>query len=117
MKKQTAVDQMAEKVLEIKFEDMSERNLKILKDKLLDTVGCIIGGAHVAGNQGLFSVIQAWGGAQSAPVFMYGERTTIGDAAMMNCVSCRSNDFDSMISNIDGRRFPTHISALQCRLH
>lgn len=110
MKKQTAIDQMAGKVLGIRYDDMSERNLKILKDKLLDTVGCIIGGAKVSGNQGLYNIIQTWGGSQTAPVFMFGSRTTIGDAAMMNCISCRSNDFDSMISNIDGRRFPTHIS-------
>ena len=110
IKEKTAIELISENIVNAEFKDLSEWNVKCTKDRLLDITGCIIGGAAAMGNAGLVKIVKNWGGKAEAPLFIHGGRVPVGDAAMINCVSARSNDFGAMFANIDGKRIPSHHS-------
>lgn len=110
--KQKSVNKiLAEGILRVKFEDLSENNVKICKDKLLDNIGNIAGGALAFGNRELARVIASFGETGEAPIFMLSGRASLGNAAMVNALSSRSNDFEPMFMNLDGVRWPSKESA------
>jgi 2-methylcitrate dehydratase PrpD len=102
---------LSEGVLKVTFDDLSEKNIEICKDKLLDNIGNIAGGALAFGNRELAKVIASYGEAGEAPIFMLGGRASLGNAAMINALSSRSNDFEPMFMNLDGVRRPSKESA------
>lgn len=104
------IDLICENVVSAKYEDLSEWNIKCTKDRLIDITGCIIGGATAQGNAGLVKIVRDYGGKEEAPIFIHGGRAPAGNAAMVNCISARSNDFGVMYANIDGMRIPSHNS-------
>lgn len=108
--KKTAIELISENIVNAKFEDLSEWNIQCTKDRLIDICGCIIGGATAEGNAGLVKIIKEQGGKGEAPVFIHGGRVPLGDAAMINCIAARSNDFGAMFANLDGKRIPSHHS-------
>ena len=92
------------------FEDLSEDNVRIFKDRLLDMVGCILGGAIVKENSFLEERMYEWGGISEAPVFAsQGKRLPLPSAAMLNAIKARSNDFGSMLFKIHGDAMPSHM--------
>jgi 2-methylcitrate dehydratase PrpD len=109
-KKRSASEILSEGVLKVRFEDLAERNVVITKDKILDAVGNMAGGAPIFGNRELLNAVKQYGNNNEAPIFFFGERASLGDAAMMNAVTGRSNDFDAMYMNIDGKRMPSKTS-------
>lgn len=106
----TAIELISANIAHAKFENLSEWNVQCTKDRLLDICGCIIGGATAEGNKALAGIIKDNGGKAEAPVFIHGGRAPLGDAAMINCISARSNDFGAMFANLDGMRIPSHHS-------
>ena len=88
---------------------MSEWNVKCFKDRLLDTTGCIFGGAIVRDNDILVNLLKRWGGATEAPVFCHDFRAPVNNAVMLNCVTARSNDFGNMFLKVHGERMASHI--------
>ena len=109
-KRKTASELLSEGVLKVRFEDLAERNITFTKNKILDAVGNMAGGAPVFGNRELLNIVKQYGNNNEAPVFFFGERASLGDAAMINAITCRSNDFDAMYMNIDGKRMPSKTS-------
>jgi 2-methylcitrate dehydratase PrpD len=108
--KRPASEILSEGILKVRFEDLAERNVDITKDKILDAVGNMAGGAPNFGNHELLNVVKQYGNSNEAPIFFFGDKASLGDAAMMNAVTCRSNDFDAMYMNIDGERMPSKTS-------
>jgi 2-methylcitrate dehydratase PrpD len=104
----TAIQLIAENAVAARFGDLSEWNIRCTKDRIVDLTGCIIGGATAAGNAGLVKIVRDWGGKPEAPVFIHGGRVPLGNAAMVNCISSRSNDYGAMFANIDGRHIASH---------
>jgi len=68
------IDMMCENLVNTRFEDLSEWNVKCFKDRLLDMTGCIFGGTIVKDNKPLVEQIRRWGGEAEAPVFLQGFR-------------------------------------------
>lgn len=101
---------LAKGLLRIRFEDLDQRSVQIAKDKILDCIGNMAGGVPLYGNQELLEVVRQYGSREEAPIFFFGGRASFGDAAMMNAVSCRSNDFDAMFMNLDGKHLPSKVS-------
>ena len=99
---------MSENAIKVRFEDLDDQTIKVGKDRLIDLTGCIIGGAMAAGNAGLVKVVRDWGGKQEAPLFIHGGRVPLANAAMVNSISCRSNDFGVMTVNIGGQWVASH---------
>lgn len=110
-KERNVAEVLSEGALKVKFEDLSERNIEICKDKLLDNIGNIAGGALAFGNREVKRVIESYGETGEAPIFMLGGKASLGNAAMVNAMSARSNDFEPMFMNLDGVHWPSKESA------
>jgi 2-methylcitrate dehydratase PrpD len=100
---------MCENAVRTTFADLSEWNIKCFKDRLLDTTGCVFGGAIVQDNHVLADLLKRWGGAPEAPVFCHGFRAPVNNAVILNCVTARSNDFGNMFLKVHGERMASHI--------
>ena len=110
-KTRNAAELFSEEILKVRFEDLSETNIRICKDKLLDNIGNLAGGARAFGNRTVMEVLDSYGETGEAPIFLLGGRAALGDAAMVNAMSARSNDFEPMFMNLDGLRMPSKESA------
>jgi 2-methylcitrate dehydratase PrpD len=100
---------MCENAVKTTFADLSDWNIKCFKDRLLDTTGCIFGGAIVRDNDVLVRLLTRWGGAPEAPVFCHNFRVPVNNAVILNCVTARSNDFGNMFLKVHGERMASHI--------
>ncbi|MBO7730482.1 MAG: MmgE/PrpD family protein [Lachnospiraceae bacterium] len=107
----TKAELLSENALNTRFEDLSENNIRICKDKLLDNIGNLAGGALAFGNREVLEIIDSYQEAGEAPVFFLKGRASLGDAAMINAMSSRSNDYEPMFMNLDGVRLPSKESA------
>ncbi|HEY4686012.1 MAG TPA: MmgE/PrpD family protein [Dehalococcoidia bacterium] len=101
---------LADNVLNTRFEDLSAATVANAKDRILDIVGCAIGGARAPGNAGLIELVKHWGGKPEATVLGHGLKAPAHTVAMANSILCRSFDWGVLTLIIDGRRFPTHTS-------
>jgi 2-methylcitrate dehydratase PrpD len=106
----TAIEALSENVLAVRFEDIETRIVENAKDRIIDILGCVIGGANAAGNQGLLNIVRKWGGAREATIMVHGDKVPVGNAAMMNAIMCRSNDFEVMSIVLEGGWIPSHHS-------
>lgn len=103
-------ERLCDNLVSTTFEDLSEDNIRIFKDRLLDMAGCILGGAIVKENAFLEERMYEWGGLAEAPVFASeGKRLPLPSAAMLNAIKARSNDFGSMLFKIHGDAMPSHM--------
>ena len=101
---------LADNVLSTRFDDLSAATVANAKDRILDIVGCAIGGARAPGNAGLIELVKQWGGKPEATVLGHGLKAPAHTVAMANSILCRSFDWGVLTLIIDGRRFPTHTS-------
>lgn len=90
------------------YEDLSEENIELFKDRLLDMVGCIFGGAIVEEDRFLYELLKEQGGAPQAPLFADSGRLPLTSAVIHNCVHARANDFGNMYMEIFGEGIASH---------
>jgi 2-methylcitrate dehydratase PrpD len=103
------IDALAENVLKTRFEDIEPDIVENTKKRLLDVIGCTIGGAKAAGNDGLIDLVKSWGGNE-ATILGYGVRAAAPDAAWANAILCRSFDWEPLVAIIGQKRYPGHVS-------
>lgn len=89
-----AVAALAENVLSTRFEDLGTETVETMKSRVIDVVGCAIGGANASGNKGLIELVRGWGGSPEATLWVHGGKMLAQDAAMVNAVMTRSYDFE-----------------------
>ena len=99
---------LCENLVNTKYEDLSEENVKVFKDRLLDMIGCIFGGACVAEDAFLEDMYQSWGGAPEAPIFAGKGRIPAINAIAINSIRARANDFGNMVCFVHGDRIASH---------
>lgn len=92
------------------YDRLSEENVRVFKDRLLDVIGCMFGGAIVAEDAFLEQRYKEWGGLGEAPLFASRGRLPLPAAAKLNCIKARANDFGSMLFRIFGEAIPSHMS-------
>ncbi|MBR2781297.1 MAG: MmgE/PrpD family protein [Eubacteriaceae bacterium] len=103
-------DALCENVVNTVYGDLSDDNIRIFKDRLLDMAGCIFGGAGVEENAFLEERYLDWGGKSEARVFASGgKRLPLPNAAFLNSLKARSNDYGSMLFKIHGAAMPSHV--------
>jgi 2-methylcitrate dehydratase PrpD len=107
---ETAIEKLAANVVETRFENFDQATLDSARNRIIDTVGCCIGGSGAPGNQELLKLIRKWGGAEEATIFVHGGRVPAQNAAMMNSIMARSFDFGSVSAVYEDRWAPSHIS-------
>jgi len=106
----THLDRMIASILDTKYESIPEAAIKHAKNRIIDTIGCMICGANDAGNPELLKIVRDWGGKPEARVFVHGDRLPSPVAAMVNCIICRSFDYEPVSPVIENRRTAGHIS-------
>jgi len=91
-------DLLCRHLIETTYDDLSEDNIRIFKDRLLDMTGCIFGGAIVPEDRFFYDLLKKQGGAPEAPLFAEQRslRLPLTSAVMHNCLHARANDFGNM---------------------
>jgi len=108
--KKTVIEKLSANVLATRFEDLDRATVEHAKKRIIDTLGCLIGGSADNGNPELASLVKEQGGKEEATVLIYGYRVPAANAAMVNSVMSRSFDFEPVSPLVDGVNTPGHIS-------
>jgi 2-methylcitrate dehydratase PrpD len=106
----TAIERLAANALEARFENIDKDTLEAAKYRIIDTMGCLIGGANDAGNPELLKLLKEQGGKKEATVLIHGGKVPAASAAFMNCIMARSFDFEPVSPLYEGVSCPGHIS-------
>lgn len=106
----TAIEKLSANVVESEFENLDEATVENAKDRIIDTVGCLIGGSGDTGNPELAALLADTGGKEDATVLIYGDKIPVGNAALINSVMARSFDFEPVSPLVEGASCPGHVS-------
>jgi 2-methylcitrate dehydratase PrpD len=104
------LEKLIANVLETRFENFDRTTLEMAKDRIIDTLGCLIGGADGPGNRELVSLARNWGGREEATLLVYGGKVPAQNAAMINSILARSFDFEPVGPTVEGVNMPGHLS-------
>ena len=108
--KSTAIENLAANTVETRFENFDAETLEKTKYRIIDTVGCLIGGSGDVGNPELVKLLRDDGGKEEATILVHGGKIPAGNAALVNSVMARSFDFEPVSPLVDGVNTPGHVS-------
>ncbi len=106
----TTIEKLATNVLETRFANFDRETVENAKNRIIDTVGCLIGGANDTGNPELVYLLRDYGGKEEATILVHGGKVPAGNAAMVNSIMARSFDFEPVSPLVEGIDTPGHIS-------
>lgn len=106
----SAIEKIAANAVETKFENFDDDTLGRTKYRIIDTLGCLIGGATDAGNPDLVSLFRDTGGKEEATILIHGGKVPAGNAAFVNSIMARSFDFEPVSPLVEGFSCPGHTS-------
>jgi 2-methylcitrate dehydratase PrpD len=104
------IDRIIANIIETEFEAFDTDTLQNAKDRILDTVGCLIGGASDPSNPELVNLIMDYSGKPESTILMYGGKVPACNAAMVNCILCRSFDYEPVSPVVEDNLAPGHVS-------
>jgi 2-methylcitrate dehydratase PrpD len=107
----TAIEALSANVLDTKFENFDRVTVENAKNRILDVIGCAIGGANAPGNQALVELIKDTGGKPEASILVWGGKVPALNAALVNSILCRSYDYEVMSVLVEGKQYPSHHAA------
>jgi 2-methylcitrate dehydratase PrpD len=108
--KKPPIEGLIANVLETRFEYFDPPTVEHAKNRVIDVVGCLIGGAHGHGNLPLINLIKDWGGKEEATILIHGGKAPACHVAMVNSIMARSYDFEPVDVLVDNTIIPAHIS-------
>ncbi len=106
----TVIEKLVANALDTRFEDIPPDALEATKYRIIDTLGCLIGGAADVGNPELLNLLREQGGNKEATILIHGDKVPVANAAFINCIMARSFDFEPVSPLVDGFSCPGHIS-------
>lgn len=106
----SVVAELVKNVLETPFEHFDPAEVDRARSKLIDVVGCIIGGANAPGCSMLIDLVEEWGGKEEGTILVHGIKVPLHNAALVNSVMARSYDFEPTGPLVDGKSTPAHLS-------
>jgi 2-methylcitrate dehydratase len=108
---QETIEALSSNVLNTRFEDLSPSVVDNTKRRILDMIGCGIGGSNAPGNAVLAEMVGKWGGKGDATLLGYGYKAPADLVAMVNCIFGRSFDWGPLVIIMDdGERHASHNS-------
>jgi 2-methylcitrate dehydratase PrpD len=107
----TIIQEITRSILTTQYDVFDQKTLQIAKNKIIDLVGCIFGGAGTPGSRELVSLVKKWGGKKESSVLAYGGKLPACNAAMANAVMARSLDFEPVEAYCENLHAPAHISS------
>jgi 2-methylcitrate dehydratase PrpD len=106
----TPLEMLISNILETRFDNFDRKTVRHAKDRIIDTIGCAIGGANDPGNSELEDLIKDYGGKQEATILVRGGKVPACNAAMVNSILARSFDFEPVGPMVDNINTPGHNS-------
>ncbi len=106
----TIIEQLVKNIAAARFEKFDNATVERAKLRIIDIVGCMIGGSAAAGNRVLVDLVQDWGGKKEATIISYGVKAPAHNAAMVNSIMARSYDYGVMSPLVNGKRAVAHVS-------
>jgi len=79
-------------VLNTRFEDLDQATVANTKYRILDMIGCAIGGASLPDIVAVVKMVEDWGGKKEATILGHGIKGPAHDVAFVNCLMGRSFD-------------------------
>jgi 2-methylcitrate dehydratase PrpD len=104
------IDELAANIVNTSFDVFDTDTLKKAKNRLIDIVGCAIGGANAPGCPELRDLVKEWGGKQEATILIHGGKVPAHNAALINSIMARSYDFGVLTPFIGEKAIWSHIS-------
>ena len=104
------VEELARNVVKTNFEVFDSRTVEQAKNRLIDIVGCIIGGANAGGCRELRDLVREWGGKKDATILVHGGKAPAGNVAMINSIMARSFDYGVLTPYIGDKAVWAHIA-------
>ena len=104
------IEDLAGHILESDFGAINAETIEHAKKRIIDVVGCIIGGANAPGCKMLVDLVEEWGGREEATIAVHGIKVPAHSVAMVNSVMSRSYDYGPVIAYVEGKQVTCHIS-------
>jgi 2-methylcitrate dehydratase PrpD len=104
------VEALLENILNARYKDLDQPTVYNAKNRIKDVVGNILGGAGAPDNAALVNLVKDWGGKREATILGYGLKAPAPSVAWVNSILCNSFDSAPLVTIIDKKRFPSHIS-------
>lgn len=99
-------------IFETQYEDLDSVLLERMKIRIVDSIGVTFAGAHGVGVDAVLALMRSYGGVEEASIIGHGEKLPALNAAMVNSVQMRSNDFEPChADNRTGEGSPSHIAS------
>jgi aconitate decarboxylase len=105
-----AIERLVDNAMATGFESFDKDTLEAAKYRIIDTLGCLIGGATDAGNPEILKLIRENGGKKEATILVHGGKAPVAEAALFNCIMARSFDFGPVSPLVEGFSCPGHTS-------
>jgi len=106
-----AIEALSANIVETKFENLDQTTVEEAKKRIVDVLGCLIGGANAPGNSALMKLIKRWGGKKESTILVHGGKAPAQNVAMLNTIMARSFDFEVMSYGFDGKTLASHHAA------
>ncbi len=104
------VEEWAAHIVKTGFESFDRETVAQAKSRIIDLVGCTIGGANAPGNSVLLDLIKGWRGKKEATILVHGTKAPAHNAAWLNSIMARSFDFGIILPYIGDVVAPGHVS-------
>ena len=106
----TAIERLAAHAVETTFDRFDAATVAETVRRVIDTLGCTIGGSGDTGNPEIVALMKDQGGKPESTIIIDGTKVPAGSAAFVNCIMTRSFDFEPVSPLVDGVNTPGHIS-------
>jgi len=107
----TAIEALASNVVNTRFENFDQATIEAAKNRIIDVLGCTIGGANAPGNAAMIDLVRNWGGKEESTILIHGGKAPAQNVAMVNTIMARSFDFEVMTIAIEDKTIASHHAA------
>ena len=87
---------LARFALSLRYEDIPDTAAQMAKRLLLDSVGCALAAVKLPDIRAAYKSVQQTGGKKQASIIWYGDKTNLPNAAFMNSLLIRANDYNDI---------------------
>ena len=104
------VEELARNIVATNFEAFDDNVIAQAKNRLIDIVGCTVGGVNAPGCSELRDLVREWGGNEQATILVRGGKAPACNVAMINSIMARSFDYGVITPYIGERPVWAHIA-------
>ncbi len=107
----SAIEAFSANVVNTRFEALQKIDIEGAKKRIIDVLGCLIGGANAPGNAALLGLVRNWAGKGESTILVHGGKAPSQNVAMLNTIMARSFDFEVMSYVYKGQGIASHHAA------